>query len=183
MAITLGSNPLWRPITLTQFDKTNERVTKSFNIDPTVSDAIIIAALTAYEGLNNAKTTKGRLAGREILGMRNSVVNASYDLIGVGAVLTFTQTSPENSELTLYKEFIIPAPVATLFESDNVSIITPDSGGSAVQIKLDTLVSFCQDYLVAFIKSANVAVVGGWLYKPLQSGLITSLRKYDGQIG
>lgn len=183
MAITIGAAPLWRQITLTHYDKAQERVTKEFIIDPTVSDSIIIAALTAYETLSNMRTSKAKLAGRKISGMRSAVVSAPYDLIGIGAVLTFEQPSPENADLLLTKVFIIPTPVQTMFESDNVTIKMPDSGGDAQQIALDTLVNFCQSYLVSYIKAADVAVVGGFTYKPTKSRLITTLRDYDGQIG
>jgi hypothetical protein len=179
MAITLASAAAYRIVQLVCYDAHGERVTKTFLIGAEAADNTIISMLTNFVALTNCRLPKGRMGGRKISGLPAVVTGNQYDAIGMMVVLTFSQVSPENGELTLYKEFVIPCPVTTLMEENGVTLVTPDADGTDTQKALKVVVDFLKDELVAYIKSADTVVTGGWDYIASASGLISSARKYD----
>lgn len=183
MTITIDTTVKFNIVTLSLIDWHGERMTKQFALDPEMIDADIDTLLTKFASLSNAGIVKGRVNGRKILGLTGTPTNSQYDMISAVCILSFNRVSPLNAELTLWREFIIPAAVAALLQEDGVSLVEPDDGGTDTQKALFALTASLETNLAAYIKSDDYAVIGNWVYQPAKSGFETFGRKYDGQPG
>lgn len=185
MAIEVSAAGL-RTVRLLVKDYYNEELNKVTTLDPAALDADIATMLTNYEGLTNSAVTGANVStSRKITGMLAVASGNAESRVSVYAVLTFTRVSPLNPAVTLTKEFIIPAPIATLIDSTDplhTRLITPDTGAGAgtPAKRLGDLVAYLEDSLATYIKAADTIVTGGWAYDASKSAIVTAPRAFDG---
>lgn len=184
MAIAVGSSA-YQTVVVTHKDNHSETTVKQFSVDPSTDAADLATFLTAYQGLTNAAFIKPKVTTTaKITGATAAPIDAQYDVISMAVALTFSQTSPDNPDLTLYHEFVIPCVNIGMIDTDGISIVAPvASGGTTVQIELFNLLAYLTDHLVVVLRATGTVVVGGWTYLPSKSGLISTGRKFDGQPG
>lgn len=172
-----------RTVRLLHEDIYSEKLNKVFALQASAIDATVTTLLSNYSALSNAATIKAAIGtASEITGMLDTPANAVEKRISTYAELVFEQTSPYNPAVTLVKQFIIPAPIEALIQSDHVSLVTPDTGataGTPAKV-LGDLVASLEANLAMYIKANNSWVNGGWTYQPLKSIVVTAPRVFDG---
>jgi DNA-binding phage protein len=185
MAIAVSAAGL-RTVRLLEEDYYSEQLNKVTTLDPAMTDAEVAAMLQVYENLSNAAHISAAVGTTaKITGMSTVASAGPEGRISVYAVLSFERQSPLNAAVTLTKEFIIPAPLITLLDSNDEThtrLIAPDTGaGAGTPAKwLGDLVASLQDNLATYIKAADTIVVGGWTYNDSKSAIITAPRAFDG---
>lgn len=143
-------------------DAKGKRVTKTYALSGTVSDADIITALGYIDNMSNAFVVRGViLTSRPITGMKAAAVNALQNTNVSEMLLTFSKVNPINAAKTVLKEVVIPSYVDALEQSDG----TPD------QTNNDLLgwIVFCQTNLTYFAANGTF-YPGNWTYQDAQSG-------------
>jgi hypothetical protein len=118
-------------------DKGQTAKVSMFVVNATAAGALAAgtAIVNAMDDLTNAANNGARGAYTSPPTTNTYGANATYESIEDKAVLTF-QTS--TGALHRYQ---IPAPLEGIFEADGETVKTPDSGGDAQQVLLDTFVA------------------------------------------
>jgi hypothetical protein len=185
MAIEVSTAGL-RTVRLLVEDYYQEQLNKVTTLKPDAINADVEAMLTNYENLTNSGVVGAAIStSAKISGMSSSASGNAESRVSVYAVLTFERVSPLNPAVTLTKEFIIPAPLATLIDSTDSThtrLITPNVGAGAgtPAKRLGDLVAMLEDNLATYIKAADTIVSGGWSYNASKSAIVTAPRAFDG---
>ena len=175
-----------KQVSLALWDIHNEKANKIFLVGPGVTNTQIQALIDNTMLLSNLRASKGNVStASAVTGLPTTAIDAQYDPVSMGVVLMFSQISPYNPNVTLFKSYTILGPIAALLQSDKVSIIVPDAAaaaGTPAKI-LSDLVNSLEVTLTTYIKANNQFIVGGWTYQPSLSKLDSFLRELDGNTG
>lgn len=182
MASVVGSTAA-KQVALTLYDIHDEKTNKVFLVGAATSNATIQNIIDNTMNLSNTRAAKGTVTtGAQVSGMPAQAINSPYDAVSMAVALVFSQVSPYNPAVTLFKTYIIPAAIVSLIQNDHKSVIVPDVTATAATPPkiLGDLVAELEANLTAYIKSNNEYVVGGWTYQPSESKLVTFLRELNG---
>lgn len=126
------------PETVTYRDDKGQTATMKFYVSAATAALALTAAqaiVDALDDLTNCANNGARGAYTSSPTANAYGTNAEYETVEDKAQLTFQTAS---GALHRYQ---IPAPLASIFEADGETVKTPDAGGDAQQILLDTLVT------------------------------------------
>jgi len=156
MAITLSEDPVVQTMTLVMEDWRGQRRTYKIPLKGSVLEADVIAALTALDGLTNARVVSAELlAETRASGFKANAIQAANRDIQNFMALNFAGSNPINPLKTVFKTVSIPAFIAAIEHSSGSGVAVTDNP------TLNAFTDFLEDNLA--YTAANGTVYTGFL--------------------
>lgn len=171
MTIAIGEAPEYMPMRVQFKDAFGEVIVKTSTLGGSIDDTHILQIATDLSTLTNAQFLKMTVNERLVSGLPASATDAVFPTVNNLAELTFSQEDPLNAAKTIYRSFMIPAPVNDLFNLDK-SINVGTSGTDNAPDQVARLIGNLENYLVLIDHSGTVHT-GSWTFEPSKSGLVT----------
>lgn len=175
MAVVIGSSADEIIIRIQFRDVTGEEVIKTFPLDPTISDANVVAMANDISALSNAGVIKASVVTSRPLTGWAAAANSLQNNVGNIAVLTFQKVNPINANKTLTRGFIVPAYLDAIRNTTDQKPVT----GNAT---LNALIALLEDNLT-WQAPTGTFYPGGWTYNRTKSGFGTVDRELGDQPG